>query len=580
MIHYFYFFIILLSNFQGTNLKNIKQSLSVAAPTYEEILTINLTSKMNDQDLKDFPFENDIQNLQTLGIQIAFGDNLIGTGHSSLVFQFFGNDNFYSNGKVKLTAKEVKVNNDYATEIGKREQDLFEAQLVINQNLNRLDPNRLYFPVYHGAFNVSEFFPIFVNKNINPLVENALTTSDSEDLYVIFTEYLDFDLIDYIKSVDNYNVICFMQTRLQMAESIATAVKVMSEKYYHCDIKPENLMFKLLSDEETEEMRRFGIEPLELHPGKFFKVKLIDFDVSASGNKRDRECNGGTKGYYPLDLHSFPHDKVDVFSVAVTLFNMELAERGYGFYSEAEREIYIAATQNSDLKFSPESIELLKKLPLFELIKTVAVIDGIKDQLLQEIRRNTEPFKSVLTDQQIFNEPIENYVFTDARIFKIILKSTLKLYWKKLYGMLEVPQDSSIYDRFISSLMQQSREFTDKTSQEYLKNEDLIIFFKTRKKLALNEINFRVELVNYYMDIIFSPYDHRDTIEDFLLKIKIIKKSYEDNNKKEIDLITNFSRKYASDVKLDNKFIKRTLDYSSIFDNIENKKEKTKHMLI
>jgi hypothetical protein len=303
-------------------------------------------------------------------------------------------------------------------------------------------------------------------------------------------------------------------------------------------------MFKQISLQEVRRISEFDMDALELFTNRFYQIKLIDFDMSVGGKLTERTCPGATKGYYPMDLFAFPHDKLDVYSLAVTMFNMELNERGYGFFSEVDREIIITVQNSEALKFSEESIKNLQSQPIYELILAISQIDESKSVLLQDIKEKTSAFPNPLTDEILQNKSIEEYMFTDARVFKTILKSCLFIYWNMLYASMEVPQDLDAFGQIIDKLKNMFQNMGNSNDLQNLIRQDEINYYKARSSLIQKEIPLRIELINCYMKIIFSPYESRDTIDQLVEKIKTIKDKYEIQMKEEIDIITNYRRRF------------------------------------
>lgn len=120
---------------------------------------------------------------------------------------------------------------------------------------------------------------------------------EATDLVVMIMDLLDKSLGEYLDDVDRGNVDSSLLTRLRVFTNVGKALVTIIKKYSHCDLKPDNVMLKKVSPEQSFFLKNQGLMQLPLYPNEYYQVKLIDFGMAAEGSENSRKCLGGTSQY-------------------------------------------------------------------------------------------------------------------------------------------------------------------------------------------------------------------------------------------------------------------------------------------
>ena len=289
-------------------------------------------------------------------------------------------------GKTPFSVKQMYYNKerdfeDFDSE-GKEsinEQNFMALQEVLALEFaNKQDPLNHFFIKTYGALEMHRFFTLEqkeltkqerlrrdqkknepklgpIPKKLSNLVENYKKNSKSTDPLLpteawFVMDYQRLSLFNYLDLNAKKGAIAHFGTRLEVALNLAKGLSLIHDDYYHCDLKPQNVMLRQVKDEdEVNEIR--DLDPTELGQqakvpllmqlfGKgLYVVQMIDLgNEEPPGDKR--KCAAGSPGFSPPEFgvkKSFPFkfddEKFDVFSLFAMVVDAEFVELGLGLLS-------------------------------------------------------------------------------------------------------------------------------------------------------------------------------------------------------------------------------------------------------
>lgn len=149
-----------------------------------------------------------------------------------------------------------------------------------------------------------------------PLIVKTYEVHDVPNYFVV--------IMDYIEGV---NLLQYIKVKKKLAEAIALHVVheilaslnyLHTKGYVHRDIKPQNIMLKLVKEEKNTDFRTK------------YRIILIDFGLCAAykdhSSKSFLHDKSGTTGYLAPEViknnKSFYNEKVDIFSLGVVFVEM------------------------------------------------------------------------------------------------------------------------------------------------------------------------------------------------------------------------------------------------------------------
>ena len=331
--------------------------------TYEEMLNQCLLDKQHQE--KSPAYETELLNIEKLAKKIASNGKKLGNGQFGEVYKM---DFTLSNeglDTIPVAVKVLKLDENWDQNDETDDQNMFATELKINMELASLDPKNLFYPKFYGAYDVTDFFPTQIT-NETDYNHKLILKPRRKQVYTMFNEFLDLEMFQYIKIVQAGLYQNYLHTRLRILKNLSLGLINMVDKFTHCDLKPENIMFKRIDEEEMQRLSEENIKRLELFPGEYFQVKMIDFGLVAEGNRTTRACNGGTPGYIPEGFFTGDSSyNQDVFSLAMVGLDLELSALQMYLFSDIQDD-YISMFRGS-VKFDQNFVNRFKNTSIYKL---------------------------------------------------------------------------------------------------------------------------------------------------------------------------------------------------------------------
>ena len=222
--------------------------------------TDKLVSQKRSRGTLDQVNEAGLLNCQSLANQIIQQKGWVAENMKSSIFEFAGKFTNKAKQTSKMIAKEVFVNEDASTSEGAHDQAELANEIQINQLLQLQDPGHVFFPRFQGVYDTTKFF----SETFRNLPQKTQTQQDRKEdvkqylsreeygskyqIYVMFMEQMSFSLYDYLQQIFSREAsFALLNTRLRIGEYVSKALSQIASLLTHCDIKPQNVMFKKIT---------------------------------------------------------------------------------------------------------------------------------------------------------------------------------------------------------------------------------------------------------------------------------------------------------------------------------------------
>lgn len=549
----FSIFLIFIFILKIRNKTVIKNNLNIEAPTIEALeRRIKLanpkeeTRRNPDAILDD---KTNLLNLKIIAEAILNGQKPIAKGEFGSVYKIDGRVSFENKRTMQMAVKEVLIDDDYNTENGITEQDRLDLELQILENLQATDPKNHFFAKFYGAGDLTTYLPSLSEPFFPAKIKRALAKVPGKERFFLFTEFLKNEVFDYFVGMNEGKETCGLHTRLRMAINVGKGLQELHKSYFHCDIKPENLMFKHTLQIKLRKLEEIGIKRLELIPGKDFQVKIIDFGLAAQGELPNRKCSQGTPGFIPRDvLLKKPHDKYDVYSLAMTMLDFEFAEQQMLFYSRVQAEIFNARSSKNTM-FTDEQVDELESQPLVKFVMKISKKSPYKEMLYAKIHEKYPGIEKSLSD--LFKKPlikvsIKNYMFSHVSLFEFIMQTAAEMYWNNIYVEKTHALEVAKWDEQIEEQTRILKVFWKGTELYQILDEKLEML-KAQKRLAEGQMEHRLKLVNFYLKCVHSRYKKRPNLQKFVEFVTKLDEEYELQFQADLKNIFDYNKFYKRD---------------------------------
>ena len=353
--------------------RNIFTGITQQCKTRQELIALK------DSDDEAWELAKNTSEFATLLVQPQ--TKSVGEGAFGHVFLY--QYTFSAKGRQGVRNNAVKVitlPEDSRTSGGSHLQNLYMKEMNASIVLDQMDEQNLYFPRYDGCVEVTKDFSDLMEQ---PSARNKehITVDKNTATFLYFTQKLDTDLFKFTKKFQNGTGPFLNQmNRVQLAINTMKALLVMNQKYLHCDIKPENIMLKKVSNDRASELFQLGLKPLETSPSDIYQSFVIDFGLVVDKNIR---CSGGTPGFLAQEFFTQgSHAQFDAFGVAMMMIDTEFASLGLENLSDV-----LAVSQTMKYKgiskfTSNDKVELNQT----DLMKNI-IFRLDKDEFVEDIRK-------------------------------------------------------------------------------------------------------------------------------------------------------------------------------------------------
>jgi serine/threonine protein kinase len=489
---------------------------------------IKAYKKAKQEDKTELPFAVELQNLVSLKNTILKGTKPIGTGQFGEVYKFPFKNRIDSETTLTAAGKIVFYDDDYDNLRGKSDQDTLEAEIDLNEDLATFDPDGLYTPIYNGAYDPTELFYSFANSASKKNIKERLYKNYHRSV-VLVMEALDLEIQDVLDDIVANKTAPYLHTRIEIGEAVLKGLITFYKKYTHCDIKPSNLMAKLLTPEEADILSDYGIDRVELYPGKFYQIKIIDFGMAAIGKPTSRKCGGGTPGFIPAEyIKNQNSSKFDVFSVAMTMLDFELASLKLSVYNYIHYEWIKNNIDEYDGVLQKQS-NRMNKYSQYKMIYKYYDNPIYSEKFFKKVEENYPGFNKYFYSKYRKNLSYSEikmkfYIFDKIEVTRALFLSAMEIYFemdfmtemKKSYGKLSDQMEQKTIDRDEFSI----------ESEDYKKLTDEIHYLTQDRFVLETGATLQLELILYLIKQIKSDLKTRDNLEFFLRKVQGIKNHF------------------------------------------------------
>ena len=377
-----------LSNFKREELDQIIPNFSTLETTLSQTSHKSL-SKMSKMGPTDNPRHREmLHDVKSLLDSFKNNDQATsrGEGLSGVIFPMQGVFNLGVLGVPQpRVMKMIKLRNRQHTD-DLKEQDLLMNEISVLNQIKEFENFEFYFSEFFFAIDITELSNHYVKVHQGQLtkeIQGILSTEAPGRLVAIEMEKLNFTLHQYEKGVEmklmkGLDII----NRVKLAINLFHGLALLNADFIHCDVKPSNLMLKILEYGQAIQLTEMGFPVVEEEGGYNFLVKFIDFGISQPIS--DPTCSGGTPGFIaPEYFYKKSHVKFDVFSLGVILLDMELYNLSRPNFSGILSKIFHAKSdldfRNNQFKEFMDSSMLVQEL--MGMLTCESILNDVKNDL-------------------------------------------------------------------------------------------------------------------------------------------------------------------------------------------------------
>lgn len=496
--------------------RKILPELQSLLPSFDE-----LKQRVDQGDDVTNEEKDNVFNMKAFEKVVEAGTDPFGKGSFGTVFQVTGKSYVVEDEMTTLAFKEVIFNNHHNSR--EETQGVLIDDIKASRKLSEIDAKGLYFPHLYTVYDITNFFKSSSNTSLPQKAQYFLNPGSSKDIAVLVSDFLELEAFEYFKQVIKGTVASFFHTRLKFMINIGHGLQSIYNDYYHCDIKPENLMFKRVSEGEAEALQAEGIYRLELYPGKLYQVKIIDFGLASSEPLRSRRCHGGTPEFVPFEFFTKENHKTyDLFAIAMMMLDMELGETGSGDFSLYHGELF-QAVYNDKTKYETQTKNTLVQYGFTALIKKFWESEEYSPLLMEEVKKLDSKFLDFINKDckslKVHQLKIGKYFFANLTTPETLARASLRVFWNNYYKQKIIKDKKVLYITEATRLAVEKTAITqNKDMEKYNKNSELIKYYENMANLMDLQADVRIEFNNMLMDIAFSGATSRMSLNDFMQK--------------------------------------------------------------
>lgn len=333
--------------------------------------------------------------------------------------------------KPRLDAvKLVKVAEDENSD-EEEEQIMFEGEVKATFQLHKLDPQHLFFPAFRYCVEVTTEFQNFIQNQANLQNSEYVEIEDGKAPFLIATQKLDQELWELFSQITEKKAESFdIVNRIQLGINLFRGVILMNTKFIHCDLKPENLMIKKLTEAEANLISQQGLKVIEGKCGNYYQIFYIDFGMVQQITNQVIQCPGGTPGYLAKEYFQkgVSHDQADIFGVGITLLNSETTTIRTNWVSDLYEFIQVSL-RNRKATFTQTQVTQLSQMPLLKALMVMMDKeenrDDIKQKVLAFYPNAQADITRIFKDKDFKTVKPSSFIIGNVYLFEAFVDSTL-----------------------------------------------------------------------------------------------------------------------------------------------------------
>lgn len=550
-------------------LENLVQSCPQVSTLMAQFQKIELKFKNKNKDT-EFPAQKytqfyDLKNIHNLALLLFANTCPIGEGSFGKIYSMQYLPEF-SETSVEIAAKVIR----FPVILGRQDlqsvQNKILLEIQVNKVLNEQENGLIFFPKLYGCFEmtslVNDIGSSIDLKTLNPMGISNISHSEEEGMLTVFTEKLEFSMFNVMTLIKKKEFKINGHNRLNMFEQGVLALSIMDPIFTHCDIKPENIMFKQIEPSEVSNFYEKGISPVRFIDNAYYNLNFIDFGlVAIADEKSKRECQGGTPGFIPKEYftNGKTHEKFDVYSLGMAFLDLELNTLGFEDFSQID-SLFFLTHQSGSRTFSELNLNKLSGLGLVLKMKKVMVSKNYKSTFLTLLAQDYPYLKMTIESGQTPQEymkinPLE-FLDQDIYTFRQMMLTAIKVYFNYHLSQKNVPELTQTLDQEIEQI-----EFKKNNSsgQEVQLNAK-IEYVKNKKKYLIESSKLSIMLVNLYIMMISEKMEGRPSVAKLGGIVNKISKEFYNANMNLIEDIQIYEEEDVEDGAIDTHNLIKLID--------------------
>jgi serine/threonine protein kinase len=492
---------------------------------------------------------HNLNNIKIFAKALTKGPTPFGEGMFGKVFDVEAESYHFEGQTRKLAFKEVLFSNDCQKDPNDT-QSVLASDIENSTKIGDLDPNGLYFPEFFGHFEVTDYFNSVYQNGMPSNAKRFLKPDSKTDMAVLITDFLELEAFQYFKLLEKRSIPSFFHTRVKLLLNLGHALESVFDTFFHCDIKPENIMFKRINEDEVLRLKEFGIHRLELHPGEMYQVKIIDFGLSEFGSLDERVCDGGTPDFLPMEfLISRKSDPTfDLFALAMMFLDMELSELGFGAFSAFNNYTMSTIIPQLDFPKDDDKYRMLnfpatklfgdfwknpKYNPLF-----VTAFKNFSNKLIPFIQKYSQ-------SGNLYDVKYDKFLLSNARVPLIFGNVGLRILWTEVYKNELMPRRVKKFSDLLAKAQENMEALKDKKdSEEYKQQSEKAEYFTLMMNHVQAEADSRIKFNLLMLDIVEKEASQRMSLSDTLVAVNDILEQFMSVNESDLKRIFQLRRHY------------------------------------
>ena len=456
---------------------------------------------------------------------------------------------------ISVAVKFLRISDDKKTQNGRDDQDNLRREVQVNRFINSKDPNNLFFPRVGACFDMSLYFSNFLreNKGLIPDAQELLTVPRNKATMMISIEKLEISLFDILQkiSVGSLPITPFF-IRGKMGLYLLKAAALFNQKFYHCDIKPENLMLNTIPLNQIKTVIDNGLPLIKLSGLGMYYLKMIDFGLTAIYNEQTQTqfCEGGTPGFLGWEYFNSKLDqsKFDVFGIGMTLLNIEFVNDGWGMISSVFSLLFKITKKNFMLahKQKPKETNLGQSLKNslknnYNVKRVLNYIDRslFKQEIVLMFKDSDQsPLDEIYqldSNFDIRSSKLSNFIFLSSEIFEKLFRATLSIYVNKYY----LQKNNPLVNKYLTTSLQNINDQLSRTPRNKVLNGQQE-YVTAKIALNLKLLEFRTQFTGFLLTMIENLPANRPTLEESLQMIEDLINNFASTNSEIIDTIESY----------------------------------------